>query len=67
MLLLIAACSITSASAMHASSTWQVSTAISRGVQPLGWQPSMQQQAVQYLGHELGSLQRGCFRCFCAN
>jgi hypothetical protein len=69
MLLLIAACCVASTSAMQAGSLWQVSAALTAGAQVLGLQPSMQQQAAQQamkmLGHELGGLQRDCFRCHC--
>jgi cytochrome c556 len=54
---------------MQAGSLWQVSAALTAGAQVLGLQPSMQQQAAQQamkmLGHELGGLQRDCFRCHC--
>lgn len=69
MLLLIAACCVASTSAMQAGSLWQVSAALTAGAQVLGLQPNMQQQAAQQaikmLGHELGGLQRNCFRCYC--
>jgi hypothetical protein len=68
MLLLIAACCVATASAMQASSSWQLSTGLSTGAAALGLQPGMQQQAAQQavrlLGHELGAFQRCSFRCY---